>query len=545
MTTATQVDAAGTPGAFSGDESGGGRWSEAFRRLRRNPVAILGALLVLAFLFVAAFAPLLAGHDPNDQILLGEVRPGSAPGPRPGFPLGADQLGRDELSRLLSGRNGRDGRPVVVTAGGRPPHPPRVDIYSEIIPCPRRVDWSAIIARLQKIPAISFGALCDPDAVGDIWRDLGRNAMGTVDRVDLPGFARQLGLAGRTQALPFPLLGPGTAVGRAPGLAASRDDPVQRGGIAMLGPPGSGKTTFLGAVSAVLQRRQQEQQGGAPAGRPDDPMRLMIETPGAPLPSTGLLPATLTDEPVQFDLIRPEARGAEVARRDRPREVARRSTEITLNLVDPAGELWSDLSPRPGQRHRQEMIRHIAGADGLLYLFDPIREFDTGDALPAINRFLAQVRREVGGGSQQDSDGTLSHHVAVCVTKFDHPRVLATTRRMGLVTTDPDDACGFPRVRDRDARQVFARLCNGNGQALLDTIDGAFHEDRVRYFVTSAIGFHVNPETGRFDAGDPENSVRASTGPGPGGQENEGPVSLNPINVVEPVLWLAGQIAAV
>ena len=103
MTTATQVDAAGAPGSFAGDEAAGSRWSEAFRRLRRNPAAILGALLVLAFVFVAAFAPLLAGHDPNDQLLLSEVRPGSAPGPRPGFPLGADQLGRDELSRLLYG----------------------------------------------------------------------------------------------------------------------------------------------------------------------------------------------------------------------------------------------------------------------------------------------------------------------------------------------------------------------------------------------------------------------------------------------------------
>jgi len=103
MTTATQADAAGTPGSFAGDEAAGSRWSEAFRRLRRNPAAILGALLVLAFVFVAAFAPLLAGHDPNDQLLLSEVRPGSAPGPRPGFPLGADQLGRDELSRLLYG----------------------------------------------------------------------------------------------------------------------------------------------------------------------------------------------------------------------------------------------------------------------------------------------------------------------------------------------------------------------------------------------------------------------------------------------------------
>ena len=101
MTTAAQVDAAG--GVFSGDESGGGRWSEAFRRLRRNPVAILGAVLVLLFVLVAIFAPWLAPHDPQEQLLLGEVRPGFVPGPRDGFPLGVDSLGRDELSRLLYG----------------------------------------------------------------------------------------------------------------------------------------------------------------------------------------------------------------------------------------------------------------------------------------------------------------------------------------------------------------------------------------------------------------------------------------------------------
>ncbi len=32
----------------------------AFRRLRRNPVAIAGAIIVVVFLLVAAFAPLLA-----------------------------------------------------------------------------------------------------------------------------------------------------------------------------------------------------------------------------------------------------------------------------------------------------------------------------------------------------------------------------------------------------------------------------------------------------------------------------------------------------
>jgi peptide/nickel transport system permease protein len=75
----------------------------AFRRLRRNPVAILGAVIVVVFLFVAAFAPWLAPRDPLAQTLLSEVRPGSIPGAQEGFPLGADQLGRDLLSRLIYG----------------------------------------------------------------------------------------------------------------------------------------------------------------------------------------------------------------------------------------------------------------------------------------------------------------------------------------------------------------------------------------------------------------------------------------------------------
>jgi peptide/nickel transport system permease protein len=77
--------------------------TSAFRRLRRNPVAILGAVIVLVFLVVAALAPWLAPRDPLAQTLLSEVRPGFIPGPQEGFPLGADQLGRDLLSRLIYG----------------------------------------------------------------------------------------------------------------------------------------------------------------------------------------------------------------------------------------------------------------------------------------------------------------------------------------------------------------------------------------------------------------------------------------------------------
>ncbi|MEJ3652134.1 ABC transporter permease [Actinomycetes bacterium KLBMP 9759] len=87
------------------DELAGGRsvTSEAFRRLRRDPVALTGAVIVGLFVVVAALSPLLAPHDAAETFveLKRDLRPGTIPGPTEGFPLGSDQLGRDFLSRML------------------------------------------------------------------------------------------------------------------------------------------------------------------------------------------------------------------------------------------------------------------------------------------------------------------------------------------------------------------------------------------------------------------------------------------------------------
>ncbi|HXV92048.1 MAG TPA: ABC transporter permease [Pseudonocardia sp.] len=77
--------------------------SEALRRLRHDPVAITGAVIVGAFVVVAVFAPLLAPYDAAQTFpeLQEDLRPGSIPGPQEGFPLGSDQLGRDFFSRMI------------------------------------------------------------------------------------------------------------------------------------------------------------------------------------------------------------------------------------------------------------------------------------------------------------------------------------------------------------------------------------------------------------------------------------------------------------
>lgn len=68
-------------------------------RVRRDPVALTAALLLLALTLTVIAAPLTAPHDPLRQ----EPSIRLSPPLTPGYPLGADGLGRDVLSRLIWG----------------------------------------------------------------------------------------------------------------------------------------------------------------------------------------------------------------------------------------------------------------------------------------------------------------------------------------------------------------------------------------------------------------------------------------------------------
>jgi peptide/nickel transport system permease protein len=83
-------------------EAPSGLWSEAWRRLRRNPGAIIGFFLVLVFASAAILAPVIAPFDPRDQDL-SLLRGACCPGPSADHWFGVDALGRDEFSRVLYG----------------------------------------------------------------------------------------------------------------------------------------------------------------------------------------------------------------------------------------------------------------------------------------------------------------------------------------------------------------------------------------------------------------------------------------------------------
>ncbi|HKH97270.1 MAG TPA: ABC transporter permease [Beijerinckiaceae bacterium] len=76
-----------------------GYWTSVWRRLRRDPVAIAAALVLIAIVLMAIFAPYVAPADPYRSSMLRRLRPMGTPG----FPLGSDELGRDMLTRLIYG----------------------------------------------------------------------------------------------------------------------------------------------------------------------------------------------------------------------------------------------------------------------------------------------------------------------------------------------------------------------------------------------------------------------------------------------------------
>ncbi|BCX19376.1 MAG: ABC transporter permease [Geminicoccaceae bacterium] len=74
-------------------------WSSVLARLRRDPIALLAAAVILALLVLAIFGPWLVATDPYASSVLRRLKPIGTPG----HPLGTDELGRDMLARLVHG----------------------------------------------------------------------------------------------------------------------------------------------------------------------------------------------------------------------------------------------------------------------------------------------------------------------------------------------------------------------------------------------------------------------------------------------------------
>jgi ABC-type dipeptide/oligopeptide/nickel transport system permease subunit len=74
-------------------------WGDAWRRLVRNRLALIGMVIVVTFILVAILAPVLAPYEESEvvDVRLARYHPSWT------WPLGLDRNGRDILSRMLYG----------------------------------------------------------------------------------------------------------------------------------------------------------------------------------------------------------------------------------------------------------------------------------------------------------------------------------------------------------------------------------------------------------------------------------------------------------
>jgi hypothetical protein len=306
--------------------------------------------------------------------------------------------------------------------------------------------------------------------------------------------------------------------------------------IAMWGAPGSGKTTFLAALSVALNQQVNDEDGWILSGV-DVTSEGRLISMSRDLQKHTFPQATQGTERLQWRLSKQAT--STTKRPFRKPVTTSHRVSVDLDLIDSSGELVSDENYASGNRN--DLVERLRRSRGIVYVFDPIREAAMGDAYWHTFGLCAELTRIFHDDPL--FTGRLPHHVAVCVTKFDQLPVFEAARRKRLLTVDPDDPVGIPRVDDDDARTLFEVLLevssSGTGESVLNTLERYFDRSRIQYFVTSAVGFYIDPHTRRFDPEDPQNLLPD----GNATHQDRVRGAVRPINVIEPVLWLSEQVA--
>jgi hypothetical protein len=299
-------------------------------------------------------------------------------------------------------------------------------------------------------------------------------------------------------------------------------------GITLLGGPYTGKTTFLAALQIALLR--EEQQGWALDGDNQASTQAMVNFMDTMTRNHSFPRATVAAMEKYSWSLTGDARKALVWDRWRFRRRTR-VTRIPLDLVDGPGGA-ADGSKIFGPGLARQLIASMEDSAGIIIFFDPLTEVERGIAFQHLYGALMVLRSKVG------SDGKLPHHVAVCITKFDSIPVYRSALTLRVLTRDPVGQ-RFPRVPERYAEEFLGNLIkrsrSDDASLILPMLKQTFHEDRIRFFVTSAIGFYVNTPGGAFDPDDYQNHI-----PGKPDRIRGG---IYPVNVVEPVLWLGRLLA--
>lgn len=336
------------------------------------------------------------------------------------------------------------------------------------------------------------------------------------------------------------------------GQAGSHDDGTVK--IGLWGPPQSGKTTYLAALPIAVSDGNAGNGSWTIYPHGTASSELLENFEKALVEDRKFPESTIPDAPVPLEwLFVGDLAGSSFDRRKRRQRRGDLESSFVLDLIDVHGGVYrrDPRKPTAESQVASAAIDHLARAQGILYMFDPIGERDNRDSAAYVRRTVNELKLRATQNGRRPGR-YFEHQVSVCITKFDHPAMFQQARRMNLVHYGDD---GMPRVRDEDAEQFFDELCSGkfwdkryehgqqSAQYVRDQIRHLFHPDRIRYFVTSSIGFWMETPTGDKD------SDWFKLGDFVNYNEQDGRLvirgKVRPINVLEPLISLQQRIAQV
>lgn len=343
-----------------------------------------------------------------------------------------------------------------------------------------------------------------------------------------------------------------------PGVERQRGDR----NIGLWGAPASGKTTFLGALSsAILESHLDLRLYGV-----DDESTEFIIAMTDGLDGREFPPATQAVRSFAWTLSMTSVGEVQPAvpwggRTEIVSQMERVGHQVTIEMRDAPGRVYGasgpaqpplaperqsqvvlpDSGPMPVGPQNQvqppddDVIDHLSGCTGMILLVNPVKEKDDGSAFRYFQTTLAKVaQRQL---SQLPPGSRLPHSIAVCMTMFDHPEVFSFAQRErylvpGLIGES------FPRIANDRAEEFLTSFCLTSNESSIDrfctAIKRFFHEDRVRFYISSSIGFYLDRARGTFDSDDYQNTVQQPNG------RTLIRGRITPINVLEPLLWLSG-----
>lgn len=323
--------------------------------------------------------------------------------------------------------------------------------------------------------------------------------------------------------------------------STSRSEPLVRVGI--WGAAGGGKTTFLAALPLAVLSAPDENGSWTISGATDEASEFLLEMTQLldhekRFPQSSQLGMPLSWYIAGEPRPRPaQRRGWGLLPGDR-RTGDQSEIEFVLDLQDMPGG-WFVLDRKQDEEIKETVLNKLADADGLLYLFDPVRDVTKEEDEQGNFRYFQSVLEHLMTRLRRDGKlvrNRLPHHVAVCVTKFDHPALFNAALKSDWASTHP--VTNQPYIPDRDASKFFGWLCEQTAGSGADRVRRALEQyflaDRVAYFVCSAIGFRLD-EHGAFDPSDYANVVTV---------DNEPRIRdrVRPINILEPVVALERRI---